>query len=84
MAEWRRQEADYFTSLIGGDLFSCPACSSNPHCVHIDGNMKLYRYNRASRVRCVQLLLQFKALQVHRKRYFIVIFHEILEITNML
>lgn len=45
-SEWRRQEKSYFENLAGGDLFSCPACSTTPHAIHIDGNMKLYRYNR--------------------------------------
>lgn len=27
------------------DLFICPACGSNPIAIHIDGNLKLFRYS---------------------------------------
>lgn len=49
LSEWRRQEREYFAGLVGGDLFVCPACSHTPHAIHIDGNMKLYRYEKRSR-----------------------------------
>ena len=47
--EWRRQEAQYFKTLLGGNTFQCPACQDKPHIVYLDGNMKLYRYEKKSR-----------------------------------
>lgn len=50
-SEWRRQESKFFETLSGGELFVCPACDDAPHTVHIDGNMKLYRYKRKSKTK---------------------------------
>lgn len=48
-SEWRRQEMKFFEVLAGGDIYTCPACEDAPHAVHIDGNMKLYRYTKKSK-----------------------------------
>lgn len=45
MREWRRLED--LSQLKSHDPFNCPACGDTPHCVHIDGNAKLYRYEKA-------------------------------------
>lgn len=49
-SEWRRQEMRFFEMLTGGAIYSCPACEEEPHAVHIDWNMKLYRYKRMSKI----------------------------------
>lgn len=33
----------------GIPLFQCPCCISNPHSIHLDGNKKLYHYNKVPR-----------------------------------
>lgn len=52
MSEWKKQEVNFMSSVVGGkqsSLFYCPACGTEPHCIHIDGNAKLFRYDRGGR-----------------------------------
>ena len=49
MREWRRVETLNLESITSGDAFYCPAYGENTHLMHLDGNMKLYRYRNASR-----------------------------------
>ena len=49
MRAWRREEKEYLEDLTSLDLLECPACQSSAHCIHIDGNHKLYRYRSAGR-----------------------------------
>jgi len=35
--------------LQGMDWFRCPTCSISQHSCHVDGNMKLYRYQSSGR-----------------------------------
>jgi hypothetical protein len=45
--EWKRLEFGGFKQEFS--LFECPACADEPHALHIDGNAKLYRYEKAGR-----------------------------------
>ncbi|KAJ4933379.1 hypothetical protein JOQ06_019997 [Pogonophryne albipinna] len=49
--EWTycRHEID---KLLGDDHFSCPACGDDMVAVSLDGNRKMYRFNRQGAVEC--------------------------------
>lgn len=43
MNQWRRLVFEE-KKLVQRELFVCPSCPGGGHCVHLDGNFKLYRY----------------------------------------
>ena len=47
LREWRLAQL-----VLKEDEFEvpCPACDNNPHAVHVDGNRKLYRFNKTKYV----------------------------------
>jgi len=45
--EWKKAESFFFHHVA--QTFNCPCCGASPHAVHIDGNMKLYKYKAAGR-----------------------------------
>ena len=45
-AEWSYIQYE-MDRLMGSDYGVCEACGPKPHCIHIDGNFKLYRYRSA-------------------------------------
>jgi len=44
----RRAELHWEVAL-NPDLFYCPACTHSPLAVHVDGNLKLFRYSYVGR-----------------------------------
>jgi hypothetical protein len=45
MTEWRQQELRYLQATTC-NLHNCPSCQESPHTIHLDGNAKLFRYNK--------------------------------------
>ncbi|XP_065919720.1 uncharacterized protein [Dysidea avara] len=48
LSEWKYCQYEK-QKLKGVPLLDCPACYSNQHSVHIDGNKKLYRFSKVPR-----------------------------------
>lgn len=46
--EWRNCQYE-IANVKKEPLFTCPACDTSQHSVHIDGNKKLYRFSKVQR-----------------------------------